>query len=362
MTALTRILHRFARPDIPFYALPWLIFLLTAGTIAQRDMGLYAAQKMFFSSWILWLGPVPLPGGYATIALIGVALAAKFLLASKWSWAQSGIILAHGGALLLLVGGLLTAATSREGYITIPEQGRAAEMLDYHRKHLTVTDAGGAVVLDLPHTRLKPDMPVTAGALSFTILTYHHNSAPAPQTATERNGLPYVGPATQVKMTPVPADKNEEANHGALTIAVRGSSADGIYLMTDVMPIFPQIGEYTLRFGRVTTPLPFAVTLRDVKRELYPGTENARGYESHIDVHDGAVTWPAIIRMNEPLRYKGYTLYQSSYIRNEDGSETTVLSAARNSGWLFPYIASIVIAAGLILHLVIALRGRRGNK
>lgn len=362
MTALSRILNRLARPDIPFYALPWLIVLLTAGTIAQRDMGLYAAQKMFFSSWILWLGPVPLPGGYATIALIGVALATKFLLASKWSWAQSGIILAHGGALLLLAGGLLTAVTAREGYVTMAEGERAAVMVDYHHKHLTVTDAGGAVLLDLPHTKLRRDLPVTAGGLSFTILDYMHNATPAPQTATERNGLPYVGPAAQVKMVPAPVDKNEEANHSALSIAVRGSSADGIYLMTDVMPIDPQIGEYAVHFGRVTTALPFAVTLRDVKRELYPGTENARGYESHIDVHDGAVSWPAIIRMNEPLRYKGYTLYQSNYILNEDGSEATILSAVRNTGWLFPYIASIIIAVGLILHLVIALRGKRAGK
>lgn len=359
MSEFLRIMRRIARPDVPFYALPWLMILLAAGTIAQRDMGLYAAQKMFFSSWVLWLGPVPLPGGYATIAVIGVALAAKFLIDSKWSMAQAGIILAHFGALLLLAGGLMTAAVSREGYVTIPEGEKAAAMVDYHAKHLTVTDEQGRVVADIPHTRLKADQIVEAGDISFTVLEYVHNGMPEERTQTERNGLPYVGPAAKVRMKEIPADKNEEANHSAVTIAVRGTNADGIYMMTDVMPHQPQIGDYTIRFGRVETPLPFAVELRDVKRELYPGTDTARGYESHVIVHDGDLSWPAAIRMNEPLRYRGYTLYQSNYIMNEDGSEATILSAVRNGGWLFPYVASVVIAAGLLLHLILALRGRK---
>lgn len=360
MNNLTALLRRLARPDVPFYALPWLMVLLTAGTIAQRDMGLYAAQAKFFSSWVFWWGPLPLPGGYATIAVIGVALAAKFFIDSKWSRGQAGIILSHFGALLLLAGGLMTAATAREGYVTIAEGAQAAIMEDYHDKHLTVADAQGRIVLDLPAARMHGDMQVAAGKLSFTILEYIHNGIPEEQTAPERNGLPYIGPAAQVRMKPVPADKNEEINHSAVSIAVRGTdSGDGIYLMTDVMPHQPEIAGYRVRFGRVETPLPFAVTLKDVRRELYPGTDVARGYESHVEVHDGAVSWPAVIRMNEPLRYKGYTLYQSNYIREADGAEATVLSAVKNSGWLFPYIASVVIAAGLLIHLVMALRGRR---
>ena len=37
---------------------------LTAGTLAQKWLGLYAAQKIFFASFIIWVGPIPLPGGY----------------------------------------------------------------------------------------------------------------------------------------------------------------------------------------------------------------------------------------------------------------------------------------------------------
>ena len=56
--------------------------------------------------------------------------------------------------------------------------------------------------------------------------------------------------------------------------------------------------------------------------------------------------------MNEPLRYKGYTLYQSSFIQG-GGKETTVLSVVHNMGRMFPYISSIIICIGIVVHLLI---------
>jgi hypothetical protein len=64
--------------------------------------------------------------------------------------------------------------------------------------------------------------------------------------------------------------------------------------------------------------------------------------------------------MNEPLRYKGYTFYQSSFSLRPDG-EYSVLSVVRNKGRVFPYLASLLIFAGLLLHLVIRLRERNGK-
>ena len=55
--------------------------------------------------------------------------------------------------------------------------------------------------------------------------------------------------------------------------------------------------------------------------------------------------------MNEPLRHKGYTFYQASFI---DGEliQTTVLAAVKNYGRLFPYISTIVMCIGLLFHMI----------
>ena len=61
--------------------------------------------------------------------------------------------------------------------------------------------------------------------------------------------------------------------------------------------------------------------------------------------------------MNQPLRYKGYSFYQSSYI-DANGTEFTVLAVVNNIGRLFPYISTIIIALGILAHLVQHLRAK----
>ena len=88
---LRKAISNLASPAILFYAVPWLMVLLVIGTYLQKDLGLYTAQKMFFGSWIVWLGPLPLPGGYATLLVITLCLLSKFLFQSPWRAGQAGI-------------------------------------------------------------------------------------------------------------------------------------------------------------------------------------------------------------------------------------------------------------------------------
>src|SRR6201995_1098163 len=106
-----------AKPVLMFYALPWLMLLLVLGTVAQRYIGLYQSQKLFFGSFIFWLGVIPLPGAYATIGLLAIALCAKLVLKSPVRKHNAGTIIAHASVVVLLVGGLITAASREEGYM-----------------------------------------------------------------------------------------------------------------------------------------------------------------------------------------------------------------------------------------------------
>lgn len=115
-----------------------------------------------------------------------------------------------------------------------------------------------------------------------------------------------------------------------------------------------------LQAGRRTARLPFSVHLVDFDKQTYPGTNEARAYHSDVMIEDGTLQWPARIEMNEPLRYRGYTFYQSSYTMTPDGRERTVLSVVQNKGWLAPYLASFIIFCGLCIHLSQRLFARRG--
>ena len=109
------------------------------------------------------------------------------------------------------------------------------------------------------------------------------------------------------------------------------------------------------RVGRQKiTTLPFSIHLEDFIKKFHPGTEIAKSYRSHINLINNDIERKVIIRMNEPLRYKGYTFYQSSYKETPHG-EVSILAVVRNVGKYFPYIASIILCLGLMIHLIIYL-------
>jgi cytochrome c biogenesis protein ResB len=72
---------------------------------------------------------------------------------------------------------------------------------------------------------------------------------------------------------------------------------------------------------------------------------------SDVEVlEDGREVLKKRIQMNDPLRYGGYTLYQSSYDSEAgDASRYTVLSVKRDPGVLFIYIGFSILTVGLVI-------------
>ena len=105
---------------------------------------------------------------------------------------------------------------------------------------------------------------------------------------------------------------------------------------------------------RERTYLPFSLELIDFKKEMHTGTDIAKSYSSKINLHEKDIKRPVLIEMNIPLRHKNYTFYQSSF-REDNFNSTTILSVVKNYGRLFPYISSIIMCIGLLLHMVLRL-------
>ena len=64
------IIRKLGNPKIFVFTIMWMMILVFVGTIAQRDMGLYYAQQKYFSNWLAWFGPIPVPGGRLTMLVM----------------------------------------------------------------------------------------------------------------------------------------------------------------------------------------------------------------------------------------------------------------------------------------------------
>lgn len=362
-------LARLARADTVFYLLPALMILLTAGTLAQRWMGLYAAHRMFFASFVFWAGPVPLPGGFTLLAALGAGLALKLALKSVWSLRRSGIILTHMGALVLLAGGLATALSARESFMLISEGGESAFIYDYNARSLKVFE-GERELVRFPYARIER---WDTGALPFRlgVAGWCDNCSIVRREETEDFSpeASYRGMARFMALRSAPPEKEPEANLSGLSFTIDGAgkAQDGLYLAFDGMPepvVLEKDGRrYTIVFGKDQRRLPFSIALEDFRKTVYGGTAMASAYHSDVIVRDGAMAWPVRIEMNKPLRYRGYTFYQSSFEEGAaDEEDVTILAVVENKGRLFPYIGTLVIGAGLLLHLFIAFTGAFSGK
>ncbi len=60
--------------------------------------------------------------------------------------------------------------------------------------------------------------------------------------------------------------------------------------------------------------------------------------------------------MNNPLRYRGRTFYQSGYQRDErSGREFTTLQVVSNTGWMIPYVSCMIVGVGMAYQFVLTL-------
>jgi hypothetical protein len=98
--------------------------------------------------------------------------------------------------------------------------------------------------------------------------------------------------------------------------------------------------------------LPFGIHLERFSIERYEGSHDPKAYASRVRVADDLPARPAgeiEISMNEPLSYRGFTLYQASYEEADPRPVTTILSVNRDPGRPFKYAGSLLIVLGSIL-------------
>ncbi|MBI4430647.1 MAG: cytochrome c biogenesis protein ResB [Candidatus Omnitrophica bacterium] len=100
-----------------------------------------------------------------------------------------------------------------------------------------------------------------------------------------------------------------------------------------------------------TEPVPFSLKLIDFRRTFYPGTRIPSAYESDVLLHDrsAGVAIEKKIYMNHPLDYKGFRIFQSSFVEVPPGApEISIFQVAKAPGTNIIYLGAIVMVAGMV--------------
>jgi hypothetical protein len=319
------------------------------------------------------------PSRRVTIQLVQGGGAGAVLFVACWLLfrRKAGIVLLHAGVVILMLSELFTSVLAQEGQMTVFEGQRINYVEDNRNSELAIIDASDPEkddVVVVPESRLRKGGLIRIEGLPFDAEVaegqFFKNADLAPLKGGDSN------PATQgaglrLRLQDRPENSGVDTSSrvdlpGAyVTFKDRSSNAPlGTYLTSVYYTV--QKGAQTLRAGgkdyRIAlrfkrTYKPYSIYLKQFQFDRYAGTDKPKDYSSHVRVDDPerGVVRDARIWMNNPLRYRGDTLYQSSF--DAETEKGTVLQVVDNAGWMAPYVACMIVAIGMLGQFLLHLFG-----
>jgi ABC-type transport system involved in cytochrome c biogenesis permease subunit len=303
--------------------------------------------------------------------IASIVLGVVFVLAlAALHGKRTGVILIHLGLILLLAGEGVTSGMARESQMTIDEGSYNHYSQDIRTPEIAIVQPSADPKGKDKHTvvaarLLKPGNTISDGDLPFNIKVdaFFKNSNPVHPTSAPTN--PVITDPDGTKWTVVSKPEVGGAEEGSdhpstlVTVTTKDGQSLGRYALTALSDSPEKVSlpdgrsyDLYLRFKRIYHP--YTITLHDFVHDKYTGTKVARDFASHVTFEDPThgVKLEKRIWMNNPMRYRGETIFQSSF---KPGDMTTVLQIVKNPGAAFPYVAIIIATVGLILHFGIAL-------
>ena len=354
-------------PRIFVITIIWLMVLVFVGTVDQKYIGLYQSQKKYFSSIILWLWYIPLPGGLLTMLLLTANLIAFFFKRNVWNKKKLGVLIVHFGSILLLIGGGLTYLFSNEGAMQLTTKNKKTNFIQsYHDKELCIINLS-EFKDSLEYTNFNDKILKVGNILKFAtlpfemeVLNYCENSR---LIIDNKKDDQFKGKmAKSYNFECIKSEIEHSENKSAIKLLLKSinsqtNDADGIYISRldpgqNIQKIDYNGFEYAMILQPKRKYLPFDIELIEVTKINHPNSEIAKSYSSEVNVLDNNNIKRKLITMNNPLRFKGYTFYQAHY-EEEEGIKTSVLAVVKNYGRLFPYISSIIMCIGILIQIFI---------
>jgi hypothetical protein len=350
-----------------------LMVLVVACTLAQARIGVYGAVNAYIrSSFVYWHVPgtmweVPVfPGG----GLVGMVLTANLVAAQlkrlEPSFRKLGLWVIHLGLIVLFAGEFVTSFFQVETQLAIQE-GKTVDFVESTRESelavIDTTEADHDEVYAIPESLLVPGkyIEIPGTPLFLKVEAFYRNSEMARREPSDPPSLATmgIGPGVNViEAEPVSSDDQRDRK-AAFVEPFAGPKGYGVWLISDALGApqsFLHEGRtYSLSLRRRREYLPFAMTLKKFRHDVYPGTDIPKNFSSlvHLSRPSTGESRDVLIYMNQPLRYAGKAFYQASFGENDTLS---VLQVVENPGWLLPYASCVLVAAGLLVHFAFGLR------
>jgi len=307
---------------------------------------------------------------------------------------RGGIVLIHAGVGLMMFGELLVGLQAVEEQMYIPEGEATNVVTDIRSLELAITNRAHEdqdIVTVIPQPRLEESVRANREKKNPPSQLYRMLNKPA-VAIIQHPDLPFdIEVVEQFKnsnVKPVTAETANLADHGvglrwqATGIAgVGGASSSqetnrasayvrfyekgttkaiGTYLFSQHDRLFGFEEKITVK-GRDYYPQlrfkhaykPYSIFLQDHRHTKYVGTSKAKSYESEVRLIDPEhnVDQMVTISMNDPMRHSGETFYQSgSGVMGTGKQQYTVLQVVKNSSWMIPYVACMLIGVGMCWH------------
>lgn len=308
--------------------------------------------------------------------LKGTACAMVILIGSNLLFAQrGGIVVLHIGVALLMFSELQVGFYAKENLLTMAEGETTSFMRDVRSRELAVMtrEHGKDKVVAIPQDILeaaaaesdKADRIIDYDGLPFRLRVdqFLRNSALRARlpddeklattglgtfaTPVERdpvNGMESTHDMSAIQITLIDRESGDEIQSLLCAQEVSEMRAKPI---AEVASVDGTDFQFYLRFKRAYKD--YEVELLDTSRTNYIGTSTPRDYRSRILIRDADSdeSEEFTVWMNNPLRYKGETFYQSGHNELPDGTGVTTLSVVRNTGWMLPYISCMILAVGM---------------
>lgn len=288
---------------------------------------------------------------------------------------RAGIVLLHGGIALVMAYDVLVGVAHVESQMFIVEGQSVSHSTDMRTSELVFVDSSnsledevtavsgqvlrkGAKISDerlpvdieivdwLPNSEIVPPIKVTEDQRKANLATTGVGKEllvqPVRQSVGTDTDSKFDSPSAYVKLT----DRKSQTDLGTYLVSTR--------LNEGLDKIKTDAGEFaiSLRFQHLYKN--YSVRLDDFQKNNYMGTSSTKDFSSYVTITPGGgkASFEQRIWMNNPLRYAGDTLYQSSFVPASDlgmgDKEATVLQVVSNEGWMTPYVSCMIVLVGML--------------